>query len=314
MNCRIRVAKTIKGEAVDRVPKGELLIDQEFIAQYFGLSPASPVPFQLQARLMEELQLDLISLLPPIKISGGDLTRPEELALVETDMKEVARWAKETGYFVFAVVGGGFQPAATYFDFLEIISLSHSNPVLAGKIFSRFAEINTLAALEALEAGADGIMIGDDIAYNQGTYFSPAVMRQILFPQLKKMVARIKETGKPVFFHADGNLNQVLPDLAELGIDGLHSLQPSAGMDIKEIKRAYGDRLCLMGNMDLDWLIPNGTQEEIGEAVRDTMTAAKAGGRYIFGTCGALSKGLPISRVKALYQAAQRWGCCVQET
>ncbi|MBS4025311.1 MAG: hypothetical protein KGZ96_06505 [Clostridia bacterium] len=314
MNCRIRVAKSIKGEQVERVPKGELLIDEEFIAQYFGISPGAPVPFQLQVRFLEELNMDLISLLPPIKISGADITRPEELTLEGTEMKEVIKWAEKTEFFVFAVVGGGFQPAATYFDFLEILKLTQGNPVLAEKIFGRFTEINTKVALEAVEAGADGIIIGDDIAYNQGTYFSPIVMRQILFPHLKKMVTRIKETGAPVFFHADGNLNQVLPDLVGLGIDGIHSLQPSAGMDIREIKRTYGDRLCLMGNMDLDWLIPCGSQEKIEETVRETMAVAKEGSRYIFGTCGALSKGLPLAGVKTLYQAAHRWGNYVQET
>lgn len=306
MDYKTRVLKTIAGEQVDKVPKGELLIDPEFMAEYYGQT--GQVSFENQVKFLEDFNMDLISLFPRFELTKAELTNPEELALVNVATEDVAKWARETDYFVFGVVGGGFQPATFYYDFMEILKLTHSNQELAGRIFRRFAQLNTEIALKALEAGAHGIIIGDDIAYNKGTYFSPQVMREILFPHLQSMVTGIKKTGAPVFFHADGNLNRVLGDLVQLGFDGIHSLQPSAGMDIGEVKQEYGDKVCLMGNMDLDRLIPLGSLEEIEQAVKDTMAAAKVNGRYIFGTCGAISNGLPLDKIVALYEAADKYG------
>ncbi|MDW7673246.1 MAG: uroporphyrinogen decarboxylase family protein [Bacillota bacterium] len=318
MKQRERVKKAINGEAIDRVPKGELLVDREFIEEYlekvlqYDCREAVLANGQLELaaweQVLRDLDIDLISIMPSLKLNEVSLAEIDQLAVAKLDTEVVSAWSKKTDYFVFGVVNGGFQHATFYFDFMEILAMTRSKQQELSKVFGKFAALNTEVALELIKAGADGIIIGDDVAFNQGTYFAPDIMREILFPHTREMVRQIKAAGVPVFFHADGNINQILPDIVEMGFDGVHSLQPTAGMNIKAIKEKYGHQLCLMGNMDLDVLIPLGTLEEIAAGVQETLSAAKPGGRYIFGTCGAISKGLPLEKVRHLYQTAAKYG------
>lgn len=325
-----RVKKAINQEIPDKVPKGELLIDKGFIKEFFGKDKKDSLFLQEEIEFLEALDMDLVSLQPKsIFIEGRDpwgrkksplgtweptfktvedIDQYEVSAIDRFDFSEIQQWSQETDFFVFAVIGGGFDYASSLFEFIDFLMFTKKDSKRIAQLMDKLTAFNAKLAKAAIEAGAHGVIIGDDIAYNKGTLLNPKTLREILFPYLKRQVAEIKQYQVPVFFHADGNLNAVLEDIVEMGFDGLHSLQPSAGMNIKEIKAKFGDKLCLMGNMDLDYLLPLGTKEEISEAVKTTVETAKIGGGYIFGTCGALSEGLPVDNVKALFKEAKLHG------
>jgi uroporphyrinogen decarboxylase len=122
-------------------------------------------------------------------------------------------------------------------------------------------------------------------------------------------VAEIKRhRAVPVFFHSDGNLNAVLDDIVACGYDGLHSLQPSANMDIARIKAQYGHKLCLMGNIDLNYVLTFGTPEEVEQVVKETIRVAAPGGGYILSTCNTLIRAIPPANALAMYRAGDKWG------
>lgn len=159
---------------------------------------------------------------------------------------------------------------------------------------------------KCIEAGAHAVMIGDDLAYQKGTYLSPEQMRRLSFPVLQEQVERLKELDIPVFFHSDGNLNDVMDDLLAMEFDGLQGLEPGAGMDLAAVKEKSGGRICLMGNIDLSCLHPEAEEKEIEDAVETTFRAAPKPGHYIFGTSGGLHKDLPVEKVKTMYSIARR--------
>ena len=99
-----------------------------------------------------------------------------------------------------------------------------------------------------------------------------------------------------------------LESIVTCGFDGLHSLQPSAGMDIGEIKRRYGDVFCLMGNIDLDYVMTMATPTEVEEEVKRTLDIAAPGGGYVLSTCNALIDAIPDDNALAMYQTADRYG------
>ena len=105
----------------------------------------------------------------------------------------------------------------------------------------------------------------------------------------------------PVFMHTDGNINTVMERIVDCGFDGLQSLQPSAGMDIAQIKKEYGTRLCLMGNVDLDRLLPFGTPEEVSRQVAWLCETINQDGGYILSTCNILTNIIPVENVYAMY-------------
>ncbi len=96
------------------------------------------------------------------------------------------------------------------------------------------------------------------------------------------------------------------PSLDTILTDGLHSLQSSAGVDIAEVKREHGDRLCLMGNMDLDQLLPFGTPQQVREQARRLCEHIGADGGHILSTCNILTDAVPIENVRAMYENACR--------
>ena len=98
----------------------------------------------------------------------------------------------------------------------------------------------------------------------------------------------------------------------EVGFDGLHCIEPSAGMDIKEIKQEYGERLCLMGNIDPALLVdhnrvgaPDKDNHNLTLAVESLMASAAPGGGFIFGSCSGLHRGMSPRKVHFMFELAE---------
>ena len=108
--------------------------------------------------------------------------------------------------------------------------------------------------------------------------------------------------------HIDGDIRKHLPVLVdEVGIDGLHSIEPAANMDIFDLKRQYGDRLTLLGNLDCD-LLARGRPAEIEAQVKLLMEEIAPGGGYIFSTSNTVLMDVPIENLQVMLNAARRYG------
>lgn len=105
----------------------------------------------------------------------------------------------------------------------------------------------------------------DDIAYTNGLMVSPETLEKYFFPWLEKIGQIAKKLNKPLIYHSDGILFDVIERLIECGISALHPIEPKA-MDILEVKKRYGDRIALIGNIDVD-LLARGSKEEIRKNV-----------------------------------------------
>jgi uroporphyrinogen decarboxylase len=221
------------------------------------------------------------------------------------DTDTVRIWKQETDFFVFALLNGGFSGAASLFGFPGFLVSTRSHPAEVRGLIRDITRLGVEVAERALLAGADGVIVADDIAYNRGTYLSPESLRELVLTPLADLVSRLRPYGKPVFFHSDGNLNNVLDDLVGTGIDGIHCLEPSAGMDIAGIKRQYGQKLCLMGNLDYEYLLPAHSPAETREQVREIIRSAGGGG-FILSTCtGVLGDEAALANVLAMYDEAE---------
>lgn len=107
--------------------------------------------------------------------------------------------------------------------------------------------------------------------------------------------------------HTDGNLNPILDDLANI-VDGLHSLDPTASMDIGDVKRRYGDRLILIGNVSVDNLCTK-TREEIVRETKECLRAAAPGGGYILSSSNSWYSGARLENCLAMVDAGRKYGC-----
>ncbi|MGQ9623697.1 MAG: uroporphyrinogen decarboxylase family protein, partial [Candidatus Caldatribacteriaceae bacterium] len=181
-------------------------------------------------------------------------------------------------------------------------------------IIRRFTAYNAEIAKMYIDAGAHIILVDDDIAGNQGPFMSPEFYRRILFPALRDEVSAIKEHAKKrgrkifVFFHSDGNITSLLDDLVALGIDGLHPLEPAAGVDLGWVKEHYGDKICLMGNIDTRQVLPFGRPEDVEREVKRIIKQAAQGGGLIVSSANMFTADVPTENLFAVYRSVRKYG------
>jgi uroporphyrinogen decarboxylase len=224
---------------------------------------------------------------------------------------EAVKENQRNPYKEIAIIGGIRGPLSTASLILGLTKLSYmvyDNPALLQEILNTACDFWTAAGLKLIETGVDAIVIVDDMGANNATLLSPKTMRQMVLPLLNKEVQAIRKAGMPVFLHSCGNINSILPDIAETGILGLNNIQHAAGMDIRAIKEQYGKHLCLIGNVDSSGVMSFGTPQEVEEAVRDCIKAASHGGGHILATDHSFHEGIPLENVYAFIKAGKKYG------
>ena len=98
-----------------------------------------------------------------------------------------------------------------------------------------------------------------------------------MIAQLKAINPRLK-----VAYHSDGNIRAIIPELVEIGLDVLNPVQPAC-MDLAELKRSFGDRLCFWGSMDEQYTMPFGSPSDVKEEVLSRIDVLGKGGGLILG-------------------------------
>jgi len=163
------------------------------------------------------------------------------------------------------------------------------------------------------EAGdvVDVIMIGDDLAGQQGPLFRPDFYRRVVKPRHKQLVEYIRSrTAAKIWYHTCGSCTEFIPDLLDNGIHALNPVQISAAaMDPADLKGRFGDRLVFWGGaIDAQHVLPRESPETVREHVRRNLAIWKPGGGYVFNNVHNIQAGVPAENVVAMYDAAYDYG------
>ncbi|SDI36794.1 uroporphyrinogen decarboxylase family protein [Desulfosporosinus hippei] len=285
-----RILAATRFEKVDRIPKGEFYLEDGLIIELLGLK--NRVTFNDRIEACERCKLDALAFSPSLSLNAENRV-----------WEGIEQWRKETDFFIFAIIDGPFQGAAKRFtsftDYLLAIAKGDS---MIPELVSKAIAANVELGLQALASGANGIIIADDIAYQNGTFISPSALRKYFFPGLAEQVNVLRREKVPVFFHADGNLLSVLTDIINCGVDGLHSLDFSSLSDIEKVRMATANKLCLMGGYDLGWFEAENRAEKALQLLEVT-SSGKLGKGHIFGSsAGILGSTLKANQVLDVYQ------------
>jgi uroporphyrinogen decarboxylase len=157
----------------------------------------------------------------------------------------------------------------------------------------------------------DVIMIGDDLAGQDGPLFSPKIYRTIIKPRQKRLVQYIKSrTRAKIWYHTCGSVVEYIPDLLENGIDVLNPVQISArGMEPAGLKARFGGKLAFWGGgVDAQHVLPRASPAEVRESVRRNLEAFKPGGGYVFNNVHNIQADVPPENILAMYDAAYEFG------
>ena len=141
----------------------------------------------------------------------------------------------------------------------------------------------------------DGFCLCSDYCFNDNPFLSPAMFDEFVTPYLVQLVAGYREMGFYVIKHTDGNIMPILDSLVSANPHALHSIDPQGGVDLAEVKRLVGDKVCLIGNVNCG-LLQTGTDDEAAEDVRRALKQGMPGGGYVFGTSNCIYTGLSLDR------------------
>lgn len=176
------------------------------------------------------------------------------------------------------------------------------------KLMDKFTHVLIIMAKALAEMDMPAVMYGDDIAYKKGLMMPPKFFREELWPRVKKVIDPIKRRGIKVLYHSDGDYTSIIPDLIELGFDGIHSLEPNAGVDIGKVKEQYGDKLVLLGNIDVTYILTHASTYEVELAVKECIRKAAPGSGFCLGSCTELLPATKPENAITMYKTNLRYG------
>lgn len=153
----------------------------------------------------------------------------------------------------------------------------------------------------------DGFCLCADYCFNDNPFLSPAMFDEFITPYLSQLVAGYREMGFYVIKHTDGNIMPILESLVSTNPHALHSLDPRGRVDLGEVKKRVGDKVCLIGNVNCA-LLQTGTDNEVVEDVRRALRQGMPGGGYVFGTSNCVYTGMSLDRYELMLNVWRQEG------
>ena len=173
-----------------------------------------------------------------------------------------------------------FERAWTMAGMENVLMGMAGNPRFVHALLDRITEFNLKVIEHACSYDVDGMSFGDDWGQQRGMLMGPRLWREFLKPRLRQMYAAVRARGKRVLIHCCGKVDEIFPDLIEIGLDVFNPFQPEV-MDVYEMKRQYGDRLTFFGGISTQRTLPYGTVQETKDEVRRLIDKIGRNGGYI---------------------------------
>jgi len=212
------------------------------------------------------------------------------------------------GMKIISGVGGIFTRVWRIMGFDTFCLALADHPDLVAELFRCVGETQLAVFRRIVEMDQIGAMwYGDDLAYATGTMVRPEVLRRYLFPYLKEMGTLCRKKDLPFIIHSDGNLWAILPDLIECGFNALHPVEPKA-MDSRALKEHVGDRLCLLGNIEIGEVLTLGSPQEVEAEVRERIRTLAPGGGYAVGSSNTVAHYVQLENFRAMVRATRKYG------
>ena len=184
---------------------------------------------------------------------------------------------------------------------LDLVQRRGELPILISKL----VKFNIERLKPILELDIDGVMFGDDWGTQERLMINPIHWRQYFKSAYKSMFDSVLKRGKHVFFHSDGYLTDILPDLIEIGVNSVN-IQVSL-MGIENINSRFGGKICIAADVDRQYTLPFGSHGEVRKHVRDIIYGFKGhcGGLILYGEIGP---DVPIDNAKSMLKALEDYG------
>ena len=172
------------------------------------------------------------------------------------------------------------------------------------ELVSRITDLYVGMVEYCADVKADAIMFGDDWGAQQGVMMGPENWRTFIKPAWKRVYAKVHEQGKYAISHCCGSVYDILPDIVEIGLDMLESVQPEAyGMNPFKLKKEFGDKIGFWGSLGSQSVVPFWKPDEIKEHIRELKKEMGVNGGYILSPAKPFQPGDPLENAIATIEA-----------
>lgn len=175
------------------------------------------------------------------------------------------------------------------------------DPDLANQLLDIPYQYHLAAAKKLVRLGVDMIWTGDDIGAQNEMMISPPMWRKYLKPRMANFIAELKQINPAIkiAYHSDGNIQRIIPELIEVGVDVLNPIQP-ASMDPAQVKEHFGDKLCFWGSIDEQHTLPFGSAREVEAEIRQRLETIGLGGGLILAPTHHVQLDTPLENFWAM--------------
>ena len=344
MNSRERVLCAFDHQEPDRVPgwcgasvefwekaKRELNLDDEGLLQRFGDDFRRV--FARYAGPEVQLVPGATSVTPfGVQREGIGYGQPMSHPLAEATLQDIEsfpwpdpRWMDvshirgeaESYGGQYAILGGDWSPF--WHDLIDLFGMEkmylkmYDEPELIDAVLNHVVDYYASVSRRIFDAAGDAIdiyFIGNDLGSQRGPLLSEAMFRRFIGPHLKRLADLGHEYGLRTMMHCCGGFVELIPSLIEMGMDGVHAIQPSCrGMDLVELKKQFGEKILFNGAIDSHHVLIEGTPDYVRRQTREVLEIMKPGGGYVAGAShDCILEETPLENVLAMFDAIREFG------
>lgn len=313
-----RYLQTLAGNIPDRVPIHETVFDRRFIRHKTGLSDFSEytqslgMPARALIPLVESIPFDMVTVGHAFrqKLSTWNDLKALQLPSHDAFLTRVDSFihelqGRQIGLIVY--VHGPLDSTYLSMGYENFFLASVDDPALVAEIMDVYTDYSLSLIYELIKRPIDVIQLVDDIAMSTGTFINPVQQNELWFPRMQKLVEPLHSAGIPCQFHSDGGVKWFVDMLLKLGIAAMNPVDPNCN-SLREVKHKYGDRITLMGNMDIGGTLANGTPDDVRREMREILGYMMEGGRYIAMSGSSISDAVVPENYEAMVETVLRYG------
>lgn len=237
---------------------------------------------------------------------------PDVKGYTDGHMAEEVKAAHRSGKVAYAWTGHMYEDAWQIRGYEQFLMDMIERPEWCELILDRIKERNLITARAAARAGVDLIRTGDDVASQNALMFAPEKWREFIkarWAGVYSEAGRIKPDIQ-IWYHSDGNIEQIIPELIEIGVTILNPVQPEC-LDPVIVKRKYGEKIVLDGTIGTQRTMPFGSPDEVRSLVRERIHTLGNDGALILSPTHVLEPEVPLENISAFVEAVKEFGTFV---
>lgn len=207
----------------------------------------------------------------------------------------------------FRVVNLGFslfERAWSLHGMENLLVAMACNPAFVHRFLDKILKFN-LAVIEKIhQYRIDAVMFGDDWGTQKGVLMGPPLWREFIKPRVSEMYRAVHAGGKYVFIHSCGKVEDLFPELIELGVNVFNPFQPEA-LDVYTAKQTFGDRLAFFGGISTQRTLPYGSVQQVEDEVRRLIREVGKDGGYFAAPAHAIPADARPENIAAMISVLQ---------